>query len=115
MMIAAEWLVLSAESDNISEAALHSGLNSYPNKEDWKVDLHSELNSYPNKEDWKADISSIDLSTIPSEVWTYVTRELTVAAGLTPEQEAKLDQIITNLSNIPTDVENAEAIARYTR
>ncbi len=31
---------------------------------------------------------------IPTEVWNYVTRELTVAAGLTPEQETKLFSLI---------------------
>ena len=57
-------------------------------------------------DDFKADVSSIDLSTIPADVWAYVTRELTVAAGLTPEQEVKLDTIITELSNVPDDVWN---------
>ena len=64
-------------------------------------DLHDGLDSYSNKDTYKADISSIDLSTIPADVWTYVTRELTVAAGLTPEQEAKLDEIIIDISEIP--------------
>ncbi len=53
-------------------------------------------------DDFKADVSSIDLSSIPAEVWTYVTRELTVAAGLTPAQEAKLDEIIVDISEIPS-------------
>ena len=50
-------------------------------------------------DDFKANTVDVDLSSIPEDVWTYVTRELTVAAGLTPEQEAKLDQIITDVNS----------------
>jgi len=73
--------------------------------------LHSALDSYENKEDYKADVSNLEvgLSGVPADVWSYVTRELTVAAGLTPEQEAKLDEIITDISEVPTAVENADA------
>lgn len=53
------------------------------------VELHNALGTYTNKDDWKAELSGI-----PAEVWGYVTREPTVAAGLTPTQEAKLDEII---------------------
>ena len=64
----------------------------------------TEVNGSPvsSINEFKADVSNlnVDLSTIPQAVWEYVTRELTVAAGLTPEQEAKLDQIILDIQNI---------------
>ena len=50
-------------------------------------------------DDFKADTVNVDLSGIPADVWSYVTRELTVAAGLTPVQEAKLDQILTDVNS----------------
>lgn len=57
-------------------------------------------------DEFKADLSGIDLSSVPAAVWSYTTRELTVAAGLTPAQEAKLDAI-------PTAAENATAVWEY--
>jgi len=51
---------------------------------------------------------TVDLSTIPQSVWEYVTRELTVAAGLTPEQEAKLDTVINDITNIDSKLDNIE-------
>ena len=55
-------------------------------------------------DDFKADTVNVDLSGIPADVWSYVTRELTVAAGLTPDQEAKLDEIIVDISEVPPKV-----------
>ena len=55
-------------------------------------------------DDFKAD--AIDLSGIPAEVWSYVSRELTAAAGLTAEQEAKVDQALIDISQVPTRVWN---------
>ena len=46
----------------------------------------------------EGDINS--LSDIASFVWNYVDRELTVPSGMTPEQEAKLNQIIIDIENI---------------
>lgn len=46
-------------------------------------------------DDFKADISLV-----PADVWSYATRTLTETLGLTPAQEAKLDQI---LLDIPSD------------
>jgi len=54
-------------------------------------------------EDFKANEVDIDLSGIPQSVWEYVTRELTVAAGLTEEQEQKLDKIISDIQEINTN------------
>ncbi len=65
-------------------------------------EVHAWLDSYANKDEWKA--SKIDLSGIPAEVWNYVSRELTVAAGLTQNQESKLDTIISELSTVPDKV-----------
>lgn len=61
-------------------------------------------------DEFKADTVNVDLSTIPQAVWEYVTRELTVAAGLTPEQEAKLDQMLIDIDNVPTSTENATEV-----
>ena len=46
----------------------------------------------------EGDINSLD--DIAQFVWTYVSRELTVASGMTPEQEEKLDQILIDIQNI---------------
>lgn len=51
-------------------------------------------------DDFKADTVNVDLSTIPQAVWEYVTRELTVTAGLTPAQEAKIDQLILDVNSV---------------
>ena len=83
-----------------------------------KVDVNIlEVNgiSVSSVDDFKADVVEVDLSTIPAAVWAYATRELTTSLGLTPSQEAKLDQVLIDLEAVPTDTENAEAIARYTR
>lgn len=53
-------------------------------------------------DEFKADVSNldVDLSTIPEAVWTYLSRTLTEGAGLTPEQEAKVDAILLEVQNI---------------
>ncbi len=52
--------------EEMTEAELHSALDSYENKGDWKdsatVDettLHSALDTYGNKDDYKADVSNL--------------------------------------------------------
>jgi len=45
--------------------------------------------------------NTVNLNSISTDVWTYLTRELTVASGLTPEQETKIDNIIVDISEIP--------------
>lgn len=39
-----------------------------------------------------------------TDIWTHSTRTLTVASGLTPSQEAKIDSIVSNTDSIPSDV-----------
>ena len=51
--------------------------------------------SVASVDDFKADMPTVDLSTIPADVWSYVTRELTVSIGLTAEQEEKLFSIVS--------------------
>lgn len=67
-------------------------------------DIHGALDSYANKDDWKADVSNIDLSSVPEDVWNYAIRTLTSEIGMTPEQEAKLDKLLIDVSSIPTKV-----------
>lgn len=55
-------------------------------------------------DDFKADVSTIDLSTVPADVWAHATRELTATLGLTPAQEAKLDQLSTDIAGVPDAV-----------
>lgn len=52
---------------------------------------------YSNK---LSDSPTVGFEDIPSDVWNYVSRELTVAAGLTPEQEAQLDNILSEVQSI---------------
>jgi hypothetical protein len=52
--------------------------------------------------DFKADNVTVDLSTIPQDVWAYTTRDLTVPSGMTPEQELKLDNIQISIDEINT-------------
>jgi hypothetical protein len=120
-------------SGGLDEAALHTGLDNYANKDDWKAEsvtatidandiwthptrsltegsgldeseLHTALDNYSNKDDFKADLSAI-----PQQVWEYVSRTLTVDAGLTSEQEEKLDQIITDIAALPEPDQMTEA------
>lgn len=60
-----------------------------------EAELHTALDNYTNKDDWKATLTGI-----PAAVWGYVTRSLTVATGLTAEQEAKLDNIESNTDRL---------------
>lgn len=55
-------------------------------------------------DDFKADLTGIDLSTVPQEVWEYTTRELTATLGLTAAQEAKIDQLGVDISELPPKV-----------
>lgn len=45
---------------------------------------------------------TVDTSAIANAVWSNTTRTLTVASGLTPAQEAKIDEIKTKTDNLPT-------------
>ena len=45
---------------------------------------------------------------IADAVWSSATRELTSASGMTPEQEAKVDQIITDVGALPDQMSEAE-------
>jgi len=64
------------------------------------------------------DIAGVtNVVTISAGVWAYISRTLTEEIGLTPEQEAKLDQIIsvtesteTKVDALPTAVETANAV-----
>jgi len=49
-------------------------------------------------EEQNAKLMSLDTSSIPASVWSYVSRTLSVAAGLTPEQEAKIDSVVSKLN-----------------
>ena len=50
-------------------------------------------------DDFKADISSI-----PADVWNHAIRTLTSEIGMTPAQEAKLDQVLLDIAEVPTKV-----------
>lgn len=56
--------------------------------------------------------ATVDLSGIPSAVWSYITRELTQQAGLSPTQEAKIDQILLKLnSNLDANIKSVNSIS----
>lgn len=46
--------------------------------------------------------ATVDNAAIAAAVWGNATRTLTVASGLTPAQEAKIDEIKTKTDNLPT-------------
>ncbi len=46
---------------------------------------------------------------MPSEVWSAPNRELTVAAGMTPAQEAKLDDALTDIATVQTSVDTVDS------
>lgn len=46
--------------------------------------------------------ATVDNAAIAAAVWDNATRTLTVASGLTPAQEAKIDEIKTKTDNLPT-------------
>ena len=52
-------------------------------------------------EDFKADVTLI-----PQNVWAYVSRTLTDPLGLTPAQEAKIDQILLNIEEEAKKIKN---------
>lgn len=52
-------------------------------------------------DDFKADLSNV-----PQEVWEYSLRTLTQDIGLTPEQEAKLDQIMLDIETESKKIKN---------
>jgi len=54
--------------------------------------------SYTNRTLTQAVVGDVDLSGIPAAVWSYISRTLTVSAGLTPEQETKLNDILTKVN-----------------
>jgi hypothetical protein len=76
---------IKAKTDNLpSDPASQSNLKGAANK-----DLTQVFNNTP----------SID----PSSVWNYSTRTLTVASGLTPQQEADLAAVKAKTDNLPAD------------
>ena len=103
--------------DKNTESEIHSWLDSYGNKNSFKEDvsgLSLDVNVVSVKgtpintiDDFKA---TVDLSQIPTAVWSYLNRTLSVDIGLTPTQEAKLDTVITNLAAVPTATENATTL-----
>lgn len=52
--------------------------------------------------DFKADVD-IDLSNIPQQVWNYTGRSLTSNPGLTTSQELKIDNILSDIGDLPQD------------
>lgn len=83
---------------NVTRTLTEAGLS--------ETDIHTALDTYTNKDDYKADTSTIDLSTVPADVWAHDSRELTVASGLTVAQEQKLDDIIIDVADVPDAILN---------
>ncbi len=52
-----------------------------------------------------ADVPTIGGAT-PEEIWGYVSRELTVAAGLTPDQVTTMEQILSEVQSIECSSSN---------
>lgn len=52
------------------------------------------------------DLGGLTTSAIASAVWNYVTRSLTVASGLTTDQNAKLDDIFNDVNLMPYNIWN---------
>ena len=56
--------------------------------------------------DFKADVSGISVNVDPEDIWSHPTRTLTVTAGLTALQEAKIDAIKSKTDQFVFDMSN---------
>lgn len=103
----------SALPSGLDEIQLHAALDSYTHKDSYKADVSNvsanvvKVNgvAVSSINDFKTAEVTVDLSTIPQDVWTYGSRALTAAAGLTTEQAAKLNSL-SNYTSIHADLDS---------